>query len=365
MIGSVYLKAKISRLEATSPGRFEPVVFAFAREVSAAPLLLLFAWLKGTDVKMTHGLLFGYPVECSGHDPYKCVMCTPRSGSLLPSREDTLLILLLGVCLFASQLLYMLGIELSGVVVATCIQPAIPVFTALLSISMRQEAANPRKLVGITLSVLGATAMVFGGVTAGGSSQSGSSMLAGNICLVFNTAAMAVYYVYAKQLVSRYPPVAVAAWAYAVAAALMACAAVTVAPLSRWPLPSALIGPLLYWVLICSVFGYFVVAWGMQTLPASQVAAFQCLQPFLGTVLAASLLGEALSAWDAGALGVVAGLVLVCSERGDAETAALVARARKLIRMQMRRVPSKTAFLLPNAVLPSAEHPNKQMRTAR
>lgn len=354
VVGSVYLKAQISRVEASSPQSFEPVVFAFAREASAAPLLLLLAWLKGRlRVMRAAGIrLFIYTYHFQ--PPF-----TTLPGAPLPARQDALLFFLLGVCLFASQLLYMLGIDLSGVVVATCIQPAIPVFTALLSISLRQEAANPRKLVGIALSVLGATAMVFGGVSAGGhgagADDQRGSMLVGNVCLVFNTAAMAVYYVYAKQLVARYPPLLVAAWAYVVAAALMGVAAVMVVPLPRWPLPAPLLGPLAYWVVICSVLGYYVVAWGMQTLPASQVAAFQCLQPFLGTVLAASLLGEALSAWDGGALGVVAGLVLVCSERGDTDTAILVARARKLIRTQMRRVPSKGAFLLPSAIVPGAE----------
>ena len=47
VVGSVYLKAQISRVEASNPQSFEPVVFAFAREASAAPLLLLLAWLKG------------------------------------------------------------------------------------------------------------------------------------------------------------------------------------------------------------------------------------------------------------------------------------------------------------------------------
>ena len=41
-----------------------------------------------------------------------------------------------------------------------------------------------------------------------------------------------------------------------------------------------------------------------------QVAAFPCLQPFLGTLLAFSLLGEAPSWWDLGAVGIVAGLLL-------------------------------------------------------
>ncbi|RMZ52575.1 hypothetical protein APUTEX25_003718, partial [Auxenochlorella protothecoides] len=326
VVGSVYLKSVITDLEevhggSSHPG-FNPVVFAFAREAAAAPILLGLARYKGT---------------------------------LVPARRDLPLVVLLGVCLFASQLLYMLGIDLSGVVVATCIQPAIPVFTALLGIALRQEAANPRKLAGIGLSVLGATAMVFGGMAGAGgvapTSPAGlaaaHAMLVGNLCLVFNTAAMAVYYVYAKQLVGRYPAISVAAWAYTGAAALMGLAALVSTPAAGWSLPPALLGPLLYWVLVCSVAGYFVVAWAMQTLPASQVAAFQCLQPFLGALLAACVLGEALSAWDAGALGVVAGLFLVCSERGDAETAALVARVRRVLRARMRTVPSRTSFLLP------------------
>uniref|UniRef100_A0A1D2AES2 WAT1-related protein n=1 Tax=Auxenochlorella protothecoides TaxID=3075 RepID=A0A1D2AES2_AUXPR len=326
VVGSVYLKSVITDLEevhggSSHPG-FNPVVFAFAREATAAPILLGLARYKGT---------------------------------LVPARRDLPLVVLLGVCLFASQLLYMLGIDLSGVVVATCIQPAIPVFTALLGIALRQEAANPRKLAGIGLSVLGATAMVFGGMAGAGgvapTSPAGlaaaHAMLVGNLCLVFNTAAMAVYYVYAKQLVGRYPAISVAAWAYTGAAALMGLAALVSTPAAGWSLPPALLGPLLYWVLVCSVAGYFVVAWAMQTLPASQVAAFQCLQPFLGALLAACVLGEALSAWDAGALGVVAGLFLVCSERGDAETAALVARVRRVLRARMRTVPSRTSFLLP------------------
>lgn len=129
---------------------------------------------------------------------------------------------------------------------------------------------------------------------------------------------------------------------------MMGLAALVSTPAAGWSLPTSLLGPLLYWVLVCSVAGYFVVAWAMQTLPASQVAAFQCLQPFLGTLLAACVLGEALNPWDGGALGVVAGLFLVCSERGDAETAALVARVRRVLRARMRTVPSRT-FLLPVA----------------
>lgn len=48
-----------------------------------------------------------------------------------------------------------------------------------------------------------------------------------------------------------------------------------------------------------------------------QVAAFQCLQPFIGTLLAFLVLRERPSAWDLGALPIVAGLVLVSTDRKD------------------------------------------------
>ena len=46
-------------------------------------------------------------------------------------------------------------------------------------------------------------------------------------------------------------------------------------------------------------------------------AAFQCLQPFVGTILAFAILGEEPSLWDLGAVGVIAGLITVAYDRKD------------------------------------------------
>lgn len=40
---------------------------------------------------------------------------------------------------------------------------------------------------------------------------------------------------------------------------------------SDWVLPQALVGPLIYWIFICSVVGYYIVTFATQHLPASQV----------------------------------------------------------------------------------------------
>ena len=64
-----------------------------------------------------------------------------------------------------------------------------------------------------------------------------------------------------------------------------------------------MIGPLVYWIVVASVVGYYLLTAATRYLPASQVAAFQCLQPFMGTLLAFFVLGEQPSVWDLGALG--------------------------------------------------------------
>ena len=48
-----------------------------------------------------------------------------------------------------------------------------------------------------------------------------------------------------------------------------------------------------------------------------QVASFQCLQPFVGTLLAFAILGEEPSLWDLGAVGVILGLITVAYDKKD------------------------------------------------
>ena len=66
----------------------------------------------------------------------------------------------LGLCLYFNQLFYIIGIDMSGVVVATCMQPTIPVFTAMIAVMLNLEAGSLQKFVGIVLAVGGSICMV-------------------------------------------------------------------------------------------------------------------------------------------------------------------------------------------------------------
>lgn len=318
VVGSVYLKGSLSLVDTAKGERFSPLVYAFSREVTAGPLLYAIAWLS--------------------------------TGVAFPAWVDVWRVVGLGACMFFSQLFYIIGIELSGVVVATCMQPAIPVFTVLLGVILQMETASPKKVIGVLMAVIGAVTMVLGGVASpGGSSMNaaaaaaaGRAMALGNGCLLINTLAMASYYILGKKLLAKYSPAQVSAWAYLVAATMMGTAASIFTTAPDWNFPRALLLPLAYWVLVCSVGGYYVVTWAMCHLPASQVASFQCLQPFLGSLLAFLVLHEKPSIYDLGAIGVVAGLVLVTTDKRDAQMGAIMVKLRAV----MSRTRSKAGLAL-------------------
>lgn len=128
VVGSVYLKGSLRHVDESIGEVFHPIVYAFAREACAAPIL------------------FAISVIMSGYS--------------VPVRMDAAKVFFLGFCMFLSQLMYIIGIEMSGVLIASCIQPTIPVFTVLLGIVLNMESAHPQKLIGILLAVLGAICMV-------------------------------------------------------------------------------------------------------------------------------------------------------------------------------------------------------------
>lgn len=56
--------------------------------------------------------------------------------------------------------MYIIGISLSGVLVATCMQPTIPVFTAMIAVCLGLESGSVQKFLGIGLAVAGSVSMV-------------------------------------------------------------------------------------------------------------------------------------------------------------------------------------------------------------
>lgn len=103
-------------------------------------------------------------------------------------------------------------------------------------------------------------------------------------------------------------------------------------------------------------------AWGRLRVihdVMTQVAAFQCLQPFVGTLLAFAVLGEEPSVWDVGAVGIFAGLYLIVSDKKDLIASnPVVSGVRRILsqhslaalQLPSFRAPPKAAKLKENSV---------------
>ena len=114
------------------------------------------AYVCSSTHETTHNSSSATRLCCASHE-------TARGcAGLLPRREHLAAIGGLGVCLYFNQLCYIVGIDLSGVLVATCMQPAIPVFTAMLAVLLRFETGSWQKAGGIAAAVTGSICMVRG-----------------------------------------------------------------------------------------------------------------------------------------------------------------------------------------------------------
>lgn len=206
---------------------------------------------------------------------------------------------LLGVVI--NQSLFLGGLSLTSAHVAAILMTAIPVFALAAAIVLGRERATAAKVGGIALAFTGALLLVAReGLT--GASKS----LTGDLMLLGNAFAYALYLVLSKRDMSRLGP-------RRVIARMFAAGAVIMLPLAAWPLlhePWASLPPQAWMALALVIAGptvgaYVLNAWALAHAESSLVAAYTYLQPVMTAVLAATVLGETI-----GSIAVVAAAVI-------------------------------------------------------
>lgn len=86
VVGAILLKASMKHIDVSRGEVFHPIVYAFYREASAGPVLFL--------------------------------LSVATVGYKLPQRQDAVKVFFLGFCMFVSQLLYIIGVDMAGVLMA-------------------------------------------------------------------------------------------------------------------------------------------------------------------------------------------------------------------------------------------------------
>lgn len=296
-----------------------PALFALIREGVAGPLLCLLALLSA--------------------DP----------GAKLPRLRDLGRILAAGLAIYSNQLFFLVGLKLNDPVAGSAWQPSQPIFTMILAVLLGYEKISWRQLMGVLIAVAGAIFMVvFGSVAQAKSGETSLGVaLVGHALFFLNCLGTSCYVILTKDLLKRYPSVAVTGWSYLTASVMMlitVCVINETPPLLRfvcgdkepsvrqqcvdeaWHVPSAMLWPLCYWIAFNSILAYLFMTWANQYAKASIVSAYTVLQPATSGLISALLIALNGKRWaeayglqspgvqDIGVLGIIVGLLLLLSE---------------------------------------------------
>lgn len=207
------------------------------------------------------------------------------------------------------------GIQYSSATNAALLIIVEPLTLLLLGPALLGERLTRREVVGAALAVVGAVLVVADGIP--GVTLSILPRWRGDVLLALSGVAYAVY-----SLLGR--PVLTAANSMAVTTRSIVWGAIALAPLAafEWMTghrPSASLpglAAMLYLGVVITAWGYVVWNWALARVEASRTAAFLTVQPIVGALLGAALLGDPVSVYTGvgGAL-IVAGLWMSAAAR--------------------------------------------------
>jgi len=260
------------------------------------------------------------------------------------SRADLKLLALLGTIVCAmQQTLFNLGLMLTTAADGGIMQPAVPVFAAVMAIALGREKGGWLKISGICCAVLGTLCIVIGEtylvptkqaeddtspLTSGGGSESTNNdassdeitptrRLAGLSCFLMQCFLFSIYLLLQKPLLARLPTLTITFYTFLFGTVgATAVGGYFVAQID-WPhLPAMWFVAIAYTVLFASIAGFLLFSYATKHLPATASSMGVTLQPFFSSMLGATILGELLTYMHVvGGIFLIAGLVIVLWSR--------------------------------------------------
>ena len=191
-----------------------------------------------------------------------------------------------------NQFGFVVGMRYTSVIHSAIISSLSPVYTLVLAVLIRLENATLRKVLGMSVSVVGVALMA-----AGAGINRHSSTLVGDFITLTGSLGFAAYVVLGKRVASRYDSLTVTTFNCIFGALIVLPIAVQRAILlgsfAHWrAFPWAVWACMVYMALFSSAIAYVLYFWVLRYLEASQLASFTYLLPVAATALGILFLGE-------------------------------------------------------------------------
>ena len=234
------------------------------------------------------------------------------------SRWDLFGFAALGVAVAVSLATQFLGTALTTASQGSLITVLTPIFTILLGVTLLGERLSRRLLVGILLATAGTVVVLTGQYDP---SEFTAAATTGVAMLLVASATWALYTVWGKPLIDRYSALETATYSTVAAVPILAAlvpleVAMTDATLRAIEPTPELIAAVCYLGLLGTAAAWYLWYKGMEYVDASVISAFFFVQPVVGAVFGATLLGEPLGVrFVLGGAIMAAGVYLVSTTR--------------------------------------------------
>lgn len=186
-----------------------------------------------------------------------------------------------------NMLVFFYGLNLTTPISASVMMVMAPIITFVLAVIFLKEKLKIRRIIGLTLGVIGAIIMIVYGE---GNAVNAPNPTLGNLLIFVNASAFAAYLIIVKKLTQLYHPFTFIKWMYTLGVLMVlpfGLKQVLEMPFESIPLSGYLsIG----YVVVFVTFGtYLLNIFAIKTLKPTTVAVFIYFQPFLASVFAAIL----------------------------------------------------------------------------
>ena len=210
-----------------------------------------------------------------------------------PGRRDALSMAAVGlVGVGMNNIAFTLGVSMTTASDTALIYAVVPIWGILLGLALGLERPTRWGIVGVALAFLGVGVVVYGGLGGGG-----GTTLKGDLLVVVATVCWGSYAVLSLPLLSRHPPLVVAAYT-------MLFGGFAAVPFALPDLVSAgLVEPsrgaweaVAYSTLLVAAFGFYAWQRGVSQVGANRVLVYQYLITLVGVGSGVVMLGEGLTA---------------------------------------------------------------------
>ena len=198
-----------------------------------------------------------------------------------------LLCALLGIAL--NQLLFVKGLSLTYSLHAALLMLTTPIIITLLAVWILKEKMNVSRALGLALGISGAVILIVGRENAG----TAYDVLLGDIMVVLNAMAYAIYFIIVKPLMKTYNPVAIIRIIFTIGFFMMLPFCWNEFTQIRLSTYTPIAWVCLICIIVCGTFlAYVFNIYGIKNLGAGVAGAYIYLQIVFSSVIAVVFLHE-------------------------------------------------------------------------